>query len=304
MMAWHPFRSFGVKVLSVILATLLWATVSRDQVVERSIQVPIEFQNIPEGLEIVSDTPVDADVRVRGTSSLLGRLQPGDVVAVLDLRGARPGERLFHLLADEVRTPFGISVTQVTPPTVSLSIEAAGRKLVPVLPDIVGTPADGHARGRVTVTPSTVEVVGPQSRLARLESATTEAVSIDDARETVVDEVNIGVQDNALRLDSPRAAQVTIEIRAAPIERTISQVTVRFRNLAAGRTARIVPDTAAVTVSGPREVVSALTREVLEPYVDLSNLGPGRYTLPLQADSTRDVATVSFEPDRVTVRVR
>lgn len=303
-MAWHPFRNLGVKALSVVLASILWASVSRDQVVERSIQVPIEFQNIPAGLEIVSDTPADADVRVRGTSNMLGRLQPGDVVAVLDLRGARPGERLFHLLADEVRTPFGISVTQVSPPTVSLLLEMSGRKVVPVVPDVVGTPADGHVQGALGVEPATVEVVGPVSRLARLDAATTEAVSIEGARTTVKDEVNIGVQDNALRLERPRAALVTVQIQPSPIERTISDVAVEFRNLAAGRTARIEPDTVAVTVSGPREIVSALTRDDLEPYVDLSNLGPGRYTLPVEAGTSREVSLVRSEPDRVTVRVR
>jgi len=45
----------------------------------------------------VGDAPSNVDVRVRGASSTLGQLAPGDVVAVLDLSVARAGRRLFHL---------------------------------------------------------------------------------------------------------------------------------------------------------------------------------------------------------------
>ena len=41
--------------------------------------------------------PIVVDVRVRGSSGALGRIATGELVAVLDLRSARPGQRLFHL---------------------------------------------------------------------------------------------------------------------------------------------------------------------------------------------------------------
>ena len=47
--------------------------------------------------------PALVDVRVRGASSTLSRVSAGDIVAVLDLRGARPGRRLFQLSPEQVR---------------------------------------------------------------------------------------------------------------------------------------------------------------------------------------------------------
>ena len=84
-MAYHPFRHLGLKCVAIALATLLWLTVAGEHVVERSMRVPLEFRNIPSELEIVGDPPDSVDVRLRGSSAMLSRLEPGEVVAVLDL---------------------------------------------------------------------------------------------------------------------------------------------------------------------------------------------------------------------------
>src|SRR4029077_6490622 len=75
--------------------------------VERGLRVSLELQQFPPGLEIQGEPLSTVDVRVRGASGTRGRLSPGDVVAVMDLRAARVGRRLFHLTPEQVRAPFG-----------------------------------------------------------------------------------------------------------------------------------------------------------------------------------------------------
>ena len=212
-MAWHPFRNLPIKLLALVLATLLWMTVTRDQLVERSLRVPVEYQNVPEDLEMVGDPPSFVDVRVRGPSGTLGRLQPGDVMAVLDLRSARPGQRLYHLTGSEVRAPFGVDVVQVTPSSIALYFEQSSAKTVPVLPVLEGQPAEGYIVDKVTADPAKVEIVGPASALKELTGAVTEAVSVEGATRTVVESVTVGPADPAVRLRGPQTtAQVTVAI--------------------------------------------------------------------------------------------
>jgi YbbR domain-containing protein len=303
-MAYNPFRNPGLKIISLLLAALLWVTVSRDQTVERNLRVPLEFQNIPEQLEIVGEAPLNVDVRVRGTSGLLGRLEPGEVIAVVDVRAARPGQRLFHIPPDAVRTPFGVQVTQVSPSTVALEFERSGKRLVPIVPAIEGQPAPGFVAGRVTTTPTAVEVVGPENRLRRLREATTEPVSIEGARATVKDEVTVGVEDAALRLAQPRTAEVTVQINAAPLERSLEDVPVRARNLPPGLSAQVSPTRTTIVVRGSRDAVTALTVSDVEAYVDLENLGRGRYTLTVRADGGPAYGVLRVDPERVEVRIR
>jgi YbbR domain-containing protein len=215
-MALGVFRNFGLKVLATALGVTVWYLVSGERIVERALRVPLEFVNLPAQLELVGDAPAVVDVRVRGSSGALARVANGELVAVLDLRTARPGQRLFHLTGDDVMTPFGIEVVQISPSSVPIAFEASATKVVPVVPGIEGEPRDGYAVGGVASNPATVEIIGPASAVARLTEAITEPVSIAGATNPVTDMVNVGVADPSIRLRTPTTAVVTVRVVRGP----------------------------------------------------------------------------------------
>ena len=211
-MAYHPFRNLGLKFLSIAIAGLLWLVVAGERVVERVLRAPVEFQNLPSGLELVGIPPDTVEVRLRGSSGALSRMESGDMAAVLDLRTARPGRRLFHVTASQVSVPYGIEVVQVGPSTITVEFEVTGTRMVPIEPAVEGTPAAGFAVTKVTSEPATVEVTGPERALRRLSAAVTEPVSVTDESRSVKEIVTIGVPDATLRLRSPQTAVVTVTI--------------------------------------------------------------------------------------------
>ena len=200
-----------MKIVSVILGTMLWITVSSDYLVERSMRVPLVYLNTPPALEISPDAPDQVEVHLRGRVSQLTGDQ-GDVIVYIDLADARAGSRLFHLRTDQVTTPFGIEATQVFPSTVMLTLEATGSKTVNVEATVEGKPAAGFDIGAITVNPPVVVVVGPESELKALRSAITETVMIEGAKESVTRSVSIGVMNSSLRLKESRTARVTVEV--------------------------------------------------------------------------------------------
>ena len=301
-MAVRGLRHLGLKFLSIALASLLWLVVSGEQTVERALRVPLEFTNLPPQLEMVGDTPTVVDVRVRGSAGALSRLATGDLVAVLDLRTARTGRRLFHLTSSDVRTPFGVDVVQVSPSNVSVAFEESSSKVVPVVPAVEGDPAGGYVVGTVTATPSTVEVIGPISALANLTEAITEPVTVAGAARPVRESVTIGVPDPSVRLRDPQSAVVTVDIAAAPVERRILAVTVSARN-AGQRVAQLRPATVAVIVRGAPQVVQRLDATDLEAAVDLEGLGQGEFQLPVRVTPPQHVTVVRVEPTQVQVRI-
>lgn len=304
-MAYHPFRHLGLKVLAITLASVLWFTVAGEHVVERSLRVPLAVRNLPTHLEIVGDLPDSVDVRVRGSSAQLSRLDPGDVVAMLDLSSDRTGQRLFHLRADEVRVPYGIEVAQVMPPTISLSLEKSIKRSVPIVPATDGDPAAGFVVGRILAEPSTVMIVGPESHVRDVASATTEAVNIDGKDQRVREVVNIGVTDSQVRLvDMPQTTTVVIDIWPAPIERDLMGVPVRSRNLGPRLGAQIVPEVVRVGVRGQRDALARLRPDNIDAFVDVDGLGPGRYSLRVQVDPSEEVGVGAVTPSVVTVTIK
>jgi len=142
-------HNFGIKLLSLALAVGLWLAVTRDPVAEVAVEVPIEFRNIPENLEISTESVPRAEIRVRGPQRIVRRLQPADIYYEIELSGMKPGERTFDLPAQRVirmNYPLGwfriqhIAVVDERTQTdtylaCSIMAEAAGTMLDNFVPD-------------------------------------------------------------------------------------------------------------------------------------------------------------------------
>ncbi len=301
-MIW-PFRHLGLKLLSLGLAVLLWTAVAGEEIVERGLRVPLELQQMPGGVELTGEVPTAVDVRVRGASGALSRVAPGDIVAVLDLRGARPGRRLFPLTPDQVRAPFGVEIVQVMPSAVAMAFEASATRMVPVLPSVDGRPAPGYIVGKLTADPPSVEVVGPESAVKRATEVLTEPVLIAGAKGRVRDTVTIGVLDPTLRVQGAKTAVVTVQMEPAPAERVMHNRPVHLRNLAANLVAQAQPATVNVTLRGSREGLARIAADEVSAYVDVGGLGAGQYSLDVHVDVEQDAGVTQIDPTTVQVRL-
>jgi YbbR domain-containing protein len=303
MRTFWPFRHIGLKLLSLAIAVLLWMVIAGEETVERGLRVPLELQQFPPGLELLGDVPTTVDVRVRGASGTLSRVSPGDIVAVLDLRGAHTGERLFQLTPEQVRAPFGVEVVQVTPPTVVVAFEQTASRNVPIRPAVEGKPAAGYMVGKTTADPITVEIVGPESAVHRATVALTEPVSVAGADRPVQETVTVGTLDPAVRVKTQRTVKVTVQVMPAPLEQTVRNRPVHLRNLAPNLTATVVPSDVNVTLRGNREALTRLQPDDATAYVDLMDMGAGEYTVPVHAESSRDAGVARIEPTEIQVRI-
>jgi YbbR domain-containing protein len=298
-----PFRHLGLKIVSIVLAGVVWLIVAGDQTVERGLRVPLEFQQFPPGLELVGEPPTGVDVRIRGAAASVARMSPGEMAAVLDLRSATAGRRLFQITPEHVRVPFGIEVVQVAPATVAMAFERSARRQVPVVPVVEGVPSPGFVIGPITSDPQIVEVIGPESAVANATEALTETVNVDGAHAVVVQDVTVGFLDPSLRLSSPRRATVTVQVRPGPRERSVRGRPVLLRSLNPNLTAQARPVTVDVVLRGTREGVGRVPADRVIAYVNLEGLGVGEYSLTVHVDVPTDAGVASVEPPTVQVTI-
>jgi YbbR domain-containing protein len=301
--AW-TFRHFGLKVLSLGLAVLLWMVVAGEETVERGLRIPLELQQMPAGLELLGEVPATVDVRVRGASGTLSRVAPGDIIAVVDLHTARSGRRLFPLTPEQVRVPFGVEVVQLLPSAVALLFETSLTRDVPIVPSVDGRPAPGFAVGAMTAEPKTAEVIGPETAVVRATEVLTEPVPVAGAKTEVRQDVTLGLLDPSLRLKTARSATVTVQIVPAPLERTLRHRPVHLRNVAPNLQAEAMPSVVDLTLRGGRDALNHLDADDIVAFVDLAGLGPGQYnSLDVRTTSSRDVGVSHVEPASVQVRI-
>ena len=205
-------HNWPLKIVSLLLATLLWAAVSNQVSSEIGLEVPLEYRNIPERLEITGDTTNTVQVRLRGPANVIKGITAKDVATTLDVAKMGTGEKIVALSPQNVQVPFGAEVIRVNPSNVRFTLERTLVKTVEVIPEITGQPADGFEIGQVMVRPSTIEVEGPESRLTTLSSIATIPIRVDRRQFPIEQATDLDVPDPQIRLQHPSPVNVRVEI--------------------------------------------------------------------------------------------
>jgi len=205
-------QNWFLKVVSLLLATLLWAAVSNQASSEIGLDVPLEYRNIPSQLEITGDTTNTIQVRLRGSSNVIKGITAKDVSTTIDLGKMRTGEKIVALSPQNVQAPFGAEVIRVNPSTVRFTLERTVTKTVDIVPTIAGQPTNGFEAGQVFVSPNTVEVEGPESRVDALSSIATTPIRLDRKQSSFEQTADLDVPDPQIRLQHPSTVNVKIEI--------------------------------------------------------------------------------------------
>lgn len=112
----YAFNNLRVKLTAAGLACLIWAlSFAASGTTIRSLRVPIEFVNVPPGMDITEQGDDRIDVEVRGRTWLLDSSRLGSTVARFDLRSARPGPVVLPVTSAALNLPPGIELDAVAP---------------------------------------------------------------------------------------------------------------------------------------------------------------------------------------------
>jgi len=212
-------ENVGYKVISLLLAIGLWLAVARTPVAEIEMRVPIEFRNLPDNLEIDSASFTEAQVRLRGPERVLHGMSTADVQAEVDLGNMQAGERTFDLTARHVHVPQDVQVVQIIPGQFHLAFDNRVTRTVEVHPRVTGIFSGGMRVAQVTADPTTITVTGPQRRLEKLESATTDPVDASGAIGRATFTTQAYVADPLVQVVHPRPIQVTVIMEGSGDER-------------------------------------------------------------------------------------
>jgi len=210
----YVIRNFGLKFLSLALAIGLWFLISKDeQPAEVAIRTPIVFQNVPQQLEISSESIPEAQIRVRGPERAIRQLTTNDVQAEIDLTGAKPGERTFDLTSQQVRHPVHVEVLQIVPSKLRLAFDTRFTREVPVNPRVTGTFPSGVDIVKRDWDPPRVTISGPRRHVEKVDEATTDLIDATGTFGTGSFTTNVYVADPLVQVEQPTSVRVTVVVQ-------------------------------------------------------------------------------------------
>jgi diadenylate cyclase len=173
------FELSVAAVLSVLLIVAVWSTFTRGVDTLITMDVPVEYLNRPQEMEIL-DTSVNAvRLEISGSGVLLKRIQPEQVSVKLDLRKGTPGANQFTVTPENVSLPPGVVLKDVKPPVVEVTLDMTVKKDLPVQVDWIGKLQDPYVIAQVKIDPPRVQVSGSARVLSNIYAVYTEKVSVD-----------------------------------------------------------------------------------------------------------------------------
>ena len=209
-------HNFGLKLLSLLLATGLWLLISPDEKpAEVAVRAPIVFRHVPRHLEISSEMIPEAQIRVRGPERVIRQLQANDVRAEIDLADAKSEERTYDLTSQQVRHPSDVTIVQVVPSQLHLAFDTRLTKEVDVHPRVTGSFAGGEQVVNVEADPSRITITGPSHHVEKIDAATTDLVDASGASGRESFTTNVYVPDPLVQVVRPTSIRVTVTVQTA-----------------------------------------------------------------------------------------
>jgi len=289
-----------LKLFSIAFACGLWLFVNyAERDAEKTLVVPVEFQNLPAQLMINGTRDEYVDLRLRGPRSLLSQLNSKKLR--LDLREVRPGMASFRITADMLNLPRGVRLIRISPAQVNLSIAQIITRTLPVRLELLGKPPRGYFVKETELNPEKIDVTGPAPEVEKIHVVITDAVDLSTLTQPVTRDVTLRGPEGSFISYSKDRVHVRLGITEVITTQEFRNLPIAVKNAVAPTVVR--PDRIAVTVRGPQLLVESLVLNEEHISADATGQGDGSITVPVAVALPPGVELVSQDPEKVELQL-
>ena len=207
------FVKLGWQLLALAVAFVLWLIFTGTPEVVTSISAPIEYQNMPQDLETAAELPRRVSLEISGPAARVHEADLTNRRVVLNMEGVQgPGEWTFTIERRHIDLPAGLNLVRAIPAQVRLTFERSISASVPVRVRIATPPPEGYHVARQQALPSTLKIVGPESRVRLVTAVDADPIDLSRTVGKARFQVHAFVADPQVRFVSPPLVEVSISL--------------------------------------------------------------------------------------------
>jgi len=196
----HPIsKNLGLKITAVLLSILLWVFATSRGLSEIVLDVPLEFKNIPPRLELMYYDVKAVSLNIKGQERLIRTIRPTDIRVWIDLTKAKKGEGIYAINKNNISLPLTVTVKNITPSSVKVSLEESVSRTLKIRPIVVGIPEKGYYIKSISVVPQTVDLEGASSKIKKVDKVKTEPLDVTGRSETITKDLKLDVSGMNIR---------------------------------------------------------------------------------------------------------
>jgi YbbR domain-containing protein len=277
-------HNLALKLVAILLAVVMWGFVAaqrRGETAELKFSSPLVFRNIPANVEL-AHTPVQSvSVLVRAQRRMVNSINANQFQVYVDLANQMPGQVEYELSPRNVAylsvsPPEDMTVLQISPSVIPLTLEELLHKELAIEPLLSGTLAPGFALGQVKVAPPMAEVAGPRSVMEKLRALKTRPLDIQDLHANVEMLAPLDLPPGVRLVGKPEAFfRALIAVTGNPTRVLLRNIPVVFENV--GHEYKVSTTALNVHLEGARDSLPGLNRSNVFAVIDLAKYPPGDY---------------------------
>jgi len=210
------FDNLLYKVVSLLIACVLWAAAQGVTDVEQSLDVPIAVEKVPENLVVVEESAHEINLRLVGSRAALRQASKTLQHYTVSLEGAKAGEARLAVNREELSVPRGARIAARSPSTVVYTLEPVVGKTVPVRADLAGELPAGMRLVRVSLEPKEIAILGAKSSVRNIREVVTDRIELGRLHETTLLESSVALGYPHVWRKDPDGGPIRVTVEVGP----------------------------------------------------------------------------------------
>jgi uncharacterized protein (TIGR00159 family) len=198
-------------IISLVCVTGLWLSFSKGMETLATHEVPVEFINPDQKMEIISTSASNVKLLISGARPLINAVKPEQINVKLNLSRSVVGMNNLSITPDNILLPPGIRLKQIDPSELLVTLDTLIQKQIPVQPNWIGKLPQGLVMTAAKAVPGVVRVIGGGLELQDIFTIFTEPIPLDRISESGSITVNPVLTPASLRLEN--SGKIRIEYR-------------------------------------------------------------------------------------------
>ena len=295
-------NNWGLKLLSLIFAMLLWYFAVGEDKIDTTIYIPVEIVNLPRELVIANPFKKQLEATVSGPRGLISGINRQRITRTINLAKATTGTIVIRNEPDTIQFPRGVTVSRIQPSHITLIIDELIEKELPVQARTIGSPANGHELAGVIFEPPLIKVSGPKAIVGREKLLIAKPIDISGLKGSTTVQVPLELRPALLDLMGDTVVTANVVIREKTTERTITNIPLHLSDGDSAKKVTIEPDTISVRAMVP---LSSKGNQagLVDASVSTDGLSAGVHRLPVKITASEQIKVIEAIPSTVTVRV-
>ncbi len=170
--------------ICLFCVTGIWLRFSTGMETLSSQEIPIEFINPDQKMEIISSSTAKVKLLISGAMPLINSIKPEQIKVKLNLSHAVTGINKLSVTQENIVLPPGLRLKKIEPTELDITLDKMIVKELPIQAYWIGKLPKGLVMTQATALPQTIRVSGGEFILKDISTIFTEKISLDKLSES------------------------------------------------------------------------------------------------------------------------